>query len=279
MSNKLRIALCQMSVGSVLKDNLAKAAAMVSEACGKGAELVVLPECFDCPYGTKHFPNYAEVLSPGNLVYDTMAATARDNKVWLVAGSVPERADGKLYNTSLTFDPHGQVQNVHRKVHLFRIFTETVRMDEGEVLTAGDTATTFAMRDDLRVGVGICFDVRYPQLAAKLSEQGTSLLVYPGAFNMATGPFHWQLMAQARAIDNQQFVVMCSPARDASAGYVAYAHSVIVDPWGTVLADAGEGEALIVHDLDLDIVQKTRQKLPILSGTRRDLYDVKWGSQ
>jgi predicted amidohydrolase len=282
MSTSLRVGLCQLLVGRNKAHNVEKAAAMVREAAQKGAQLVVLPECFNCPYGTKYFKDYAEVAAPGNPTFDAMAAAARDNKVWLVAGSFPEiDSQARLFNSSVTFSPAGTAVNVHRKVHLFKINTETVKVDESEVLTAGRTANAVTMPElgGLKMGVGICFDIRFPQMAMQYSLQGTSLLVYPGAFNMVTGPVHWQLTAQGRAIDSQQFVLLCSPARDESAEYVAWGHSLVVDPWGTVVASLTEAEGVLCADLDLSLVEKTRARLPIISGTRwGEVYSQSWSS-
>ncbi len=279
MSGSLRVGLCQLLVGRNKAQNVEKATNMIREAASKGAQLVVLPECFNCPYGTKYFKDYAEMASPGNPTFDAMANAARDNKVWLVAGSFPEiDSQSRLFNSSVTFDPTGAAVNVHRKVHLFKINTETVKFDEAEVLSAGCTATAVTMPDiGMKMGVGICFDIRYPQMALQYSLQGTSLLVYPGAFNTVTGPVHWQLTAQARAVDSQQFVLLCSPARDESADYIAWGHSLVVDPWGTVVASLSEGEGLLCADLDLSLIDKTRARLPIVSGTRwGDVYSQHW---
>ena len=210
-SRTSRLALCQMAVSSVKADNLAKAAAVIATARNTHkADVVILPECFNCPYGTKFFPDYAEPIPPvGSSLQQittefaatcksaaVLAQAAFDNKVWLVGGSIPEESVGedksekrKLFNTSMIFSPEGSLLAKHRKIHLFRINTETVKMDEGEVLTAGDSTTTFDVKNangnDFKVGVGICFDIRYPQLAMAYHQQNTSLLVYPGAFNMA----------------------------------------------------------------------------------------------
>lgn len=280
--SKLRVALVQMLVGANKAHNLASASSFIAQAKQGGAELVVLPECFNCPYGTSFFPDYAEPLTPGNASFDCMAEAARANNVWVLAGSVPEVAslnsENKLFNSSMIFNPLGELVSIHRKVHLFRINTETVKFDEGEVLTAGDTPTVVSLNADVSFGVGICFDIRFPQLALEYVRQGTSFMVYPGAFNMVTGPVHWELLAKARAVDSQQFVVLCSPARDVTASYVAYGHSLVVDPWGTTIAEAGEGEELIFATMDLSMISTTRQRVPALKGTRSDLYTMKWGA-
>lgn len=312
-----------MAVSAVKADNLAKAAAVIATARNTHkADVVILPECFNCPYGTKFFPEYAEPIPPvgATLAQITteyaascqsaavLAQAAFDNKVWLVGGSIPECSEKneksqedanaedaedkagdkkasasttrKLYNTSMIFSPEGNLLAKHRKIHLFRINTETVKMDEGEVLTAGDATTAVDVKGangtDFKVGVGICFDIRFPQLALAYQQQGTSLLVYPGAFNMVTGPPHWIFAAKCRAVDTQQFVAVCSVARDTTASYVAYGHSAVVDPWGEVLVEAGEGEEIVTADIDFDKLAAIRGRLPISNGVRKDLYNLEW---
>jgi predicted amidohydrolase len=311
----VRLALCQMAVTAVKAANLAKATSMIAAARAEhNADVVVLPECFSCPYGTKFFPEYAEPIPPVGAGTDQIAAqgahfqsalalsrAAAANGVWLVGGSVPEEVlpsppsaaaappSGRrtLFNSCMIFSPDGVLRAVHRKVHLFRINTETVKMDEGDVLTAGDSPTVVdvaplpgananAAHAAFSMGVGICFDIRFPLLAAYYHERGTSLLVYPGAFNMVTGPPHWLFAARSRAVDAQQFVAVCSVARDTKADYVAYGHSAIVDPWGDVVAEAGEGEQIVAADVDMQRLASVRARLPITAGVRRDLYQLAW---
>ncbi|KEG07369.1 putative nitrilase [Trypanosoma grayi] len=272
----MRVTLCQMAVVASKEANIAKAVAMITAAAERGSKLAVLPECFNCPYGTKYFKEYSEELRPGFPTHDAMSKVAKEKNIWVVAGSIPESTDGKIYNSSMVFDSTGQLRHVHRKIHLFRINTETVQMDESEILTAGDTASPVSMDDEIKFGVAVCFDMRYPQLAWKYAMEGTSFLVYPGAFNMVTGPLHWELTARARAMDNQQYVLLCSPARDTKAGYVAWGHSLIADPYGKVIAAAEEGETYVDAELDFDILSKARKQIPIMSGARHDIYSMNW---
>lgn len=275
MATRMKVALCQMLVGANKEQNLIKAREMICSAKKQGAEFVVLPECFNCPYGTKYFEAYAEPLSLEAPTTAAMSSAAKENGIWLVAGSFPEiTSEKKIYNTSVTFDPSGCVVNVHRKVHLFKIFTETLKLDESEVLTPGISASTFPISPSIKVGVGICFDIRFPQMSLAFAAQGSSMIVYPGAFNMVTGPRHWELSARARAVDSQQYVCVCSIARDTSAGYVAWGHSMIVNPWGEVIAAAEEKEAIVLAEVDWSLVTKVRQELPILRGVRPDLYST-----
>eukprot|EP01060_Flectonema_neradi_P037961 TRINITY_DN781_c0_g1_i1.p1 TRINITY_DN781_c0_g1~~TRINITY_DN781_c0_g1_i1.p1 ORF type:complete len:275 (+),score=38.49 TRINITY_DN781_c0_g1_i1:46-870(+) len=269
----LRIALCQLTVGSNKSVNIAEAVLSIGKAVEGGAQVVVLPECFNSPYGPKYFPEYAEAIPSGETSI-AMAKAAKDHNIHLIAGSIPEKADdGTLYNTSITYNPAGEVIAKYRKIHLFKITTPEFTFDESETLTGGDSLATFDL-PDVKVGLGICFDARYPQMAQLYTQLGTGLLVFPGAFNILTGPDHWQLTARARAIDSQQFVVFCSPSRIPESDYVAYGHSLVVDPWGNVLAEAEEGDDIIFADLDLSLVQKIRSKLPIQTGVRDDVYKV-----
>ena len=291
MSRKFSLAVCQM-LGSMDKSaNIQKAVTMISEAASKGARMVVLPECFNSPYNTKLFDSYAEPIprtveamqsinsATDSPTFHAMRQASLDNKVWLVAGSIPERCPEtqRLFNTCMVFDHTGVLHGIYRKMHLFRINTEQLKVDEGETLTAGDSALVVDVNiDDIsfKMGIGICFDGRYPQLALHYAHLGTSLLVYPSAFNMVTGPKHWELMGRSRAVDAQQYFVLASPARDTEASYVAYGHSMIVDSWGEKVAETDEKESIVFGEVDIDSVANSRSRLPILAGERKDLYTL-----
>lgn len=274
---KLQVTLCQISVGHDRCENLAKVQKFIAAAAARGSKLVVLPECFSCPYGTQYFKKFAEKIEAGNPTFDCISAIAKEKKLWVVAGSIPEiTTKGEYFNTSLTFNPTGVLQHVHRKIHLFRIRTEEVTMDESEVLSAGSEAKCVAMDDGTKFGVGICFDIRYPQLSWKYATEGSSFLVYPGAFNKVTGPLHWELCGRSRAVDSQQYVILCSPAQNSSADYVAWGHSMVVDPFGRIVDQLDETEGYLDAILDFGINAEAREKLPILSGERKDLYGLTW---
>jgi predicted amidohydrolase len=241
--------------------NLTHARAKVLEASQAGAHIVVLPECFNSPYGTSFFPTYAETLLPSpptkeqSPSFHALSEMAKDAGVYLIGGSIPERAptsqeDGeggaKLYNTSLTFGREGELLATHRKVHLFDIdIPGGITFRESEVLSPGNKVTIVELEEFGKVGVAICYDVRFPELAMVASRKGAFALVYPGAFNTTTGPLHWRLLGQGRAVDNQVYVAMCSPARDESAAYKAWGHSLVADPMGKVMGEAGEGEDIM----------------------------------
>jgi predicted amidohydrolase len=253
----------------------------------------VLPECFNSPYGTSFFPTYAENLLPSppskeeSPSFHALSEMAASANVYLIGGSIPERevkvegekAEEKLYNTSLVFDRKGTLLATHRKVHLFDIdIPGGITFKESEVLSPGNKVTIVDFPEFGKVGLAICYDVRFPELAMVAARKGAFALVYPGAFNTTTGPLHWSLLARGRAVDNQVYVAMCSPARDEKAGYKAWGHSMVVDPMGKVLHEAGEGEEIVYAELRGEEIESTRKGIPVYSQRRFEVYpDVSEG--
>ncbi|KAG8450368.1 hypothetical protein GDO86_002860 [Hymenochirus boettgeri] len=229
---------------------------MIKEAAQKGAQIVALPECFNSPYGTKYFPEYAEKI-PGESTC-MLSDVAKECGIYLIGGSIPEEDSGKLYNTCAVYGPDGRLLVKHRKVHLFDINVPgKIRFQESETLCPGDNLTVFDT-PYCKVGVGICYDIRFAEMAQIYAQKGCQLLIYPGAFNMTTGPAHWELLQRARALDNQVYVATASPARDEKATYVAWGHSTIVSPWGDVIAKAGSEEATVFADIGLAMHRSKR---------------------
>jgi len=279
-SKTFKLALIQLSVGINKTANLTRATEKIEEAAKNGAQVISLPECFNSPYGTKYFPEYAEPLIDGPTT-NTLKAAAEKNKVYLIGGSFPEREiiDGteKLFNTTTAWSPNGEMIGKFRKMHLFDInIPNKITFKESDALTAGDTFTVIET-PYCKIGLGICYDIRFPDLAQIYARNhGCQLLVYPGAFNMTTGPAHWELLAKGRALDNQVFVATVSPARDEAADYTAWGHSTVVDPFASVVASAAGGEEEIVYaDIDLDHLQSIRSQIPVTLQRRTDLYETK----
>lgn len=159
-------------------------------------------------------------------------------------------------------------------MHLFDINVPgKISFQESKVLTPGSQFTVFDT-PFCKIGLGICFDIRFAEMAQLYQRKGCKLLLYPGAFNMTTGPSHWELLGRARAVDNQVFVGLCSPARDVKSTYVAYGHSMLIDPWGTKLVEAGENEQTVFAEVDLCRIEEVREQLPVIKNKRVDLYDV-----
>jgi omega-amidase len=205
-------------------------------------------ECFNSPYGTKFFPQYAENIPEGE-TSQILSRISKELGIYLIAGSIPERKDDKLFNTSTIWGPEGGLLATYRKMHLFDIdIPGEITFKESDSLSAGDQLAVFNVRD-FKIGVAICHDIRFEELAKIYRKKGCNLLVYPGAFNMKTGLLLWELLARSRANDNQCYTALISPARDPEAGYIAWGNSMIVDPWAQILAKAEADETLIMADL------------------------------
>ncbi|KAL5559502.1 hypothetical protein UlMin_035713 [Ulmus minor] len=274
---KFKIGLCQLSVTPDKERNIAHARKAIEEAAEKGAKLVVLPEIWNSPYSNDSFPVYAEDIDAGG---DASPSTAmlsevsRLLKITIVGGSIPERSGDRLYNTCSIFGSDGELKAKHRKIHLFDIdIPGKITFIESKTLTAGQTPT-IVDTDVGRIGIGICYDLRFQELAMIYAARGAHLLCYPGAFNMTTGPLHWELLQRARAVDNQLYVATCSPARDTGAGYVAWGHSTLVGPFGEVLATTEHEEAIIIAEIDYSLVELRRTNLPLQKQRRGDLYQL-----
>ncbi len=225
-------------------------------------DFILLPEIFTCPYDNRCFPAYAQ--EDGGEVFQFLSNLARDHQCYLIGGSVPEVDEqGKIYNTSYVFDRGGDLIGKHRKVHLFDIDVPGGQyFKESDVLTAGDSVTVFDTEFG-KVGVCICFDIRFPDLFLTMREMGVRMVFVPAAFNMTTGPAHWETLFRSRALDQQIFLLGCSPARDTEASYVAYGHSILTDPWGRVINELDEKEGLLSEVIDLDLVDAVRQQIPL----------------
>ncbi|TRY54624.1 hypothetical protein DNTS_001608 [Danionella cerebrum] len=270
--SKFRLAVVQLHVSKIKADNLGRAQKLVKEAAGQGANVVILPECFNSPYGTRFFAEYAEKI-PGEST-QVLSEAAKECGIYLVGGSIPEEDGGKLYNTCLVYGPDGKLLVKHRKIHLFDIDVPgKIRFQESETLSPGNSFSIFET-PFCKVGVGICYDIRFPELAQIYAKNGCQLLVYPGAFNMTTGPAHWELLQRGRALDNQVYVATASPARDETASYVAWGHSAVVNPWGEVVSKAGSEESVVYADIDLQYLADVRRQIPITVQRRNDLYSV-----
>ncbi|XP_070547545.1 omega-amidase NIT2-like [Ptychodera flava] len=272
MASAFRIALIQLAVTANKVENLTRASKLISDAAKGGAKIVSLPECFNSPYGTKYFPEYAEKI-PGQST-EVLSNAAKENEIFLIGGSIPEEDNGKLYNTCTVYDPKGTMIAKFRKIHLFDIDVPgKITFKESDALSAGNS---LAVIDTgfCKFGVAICYDMRFAELSQIYCKKGCGLLVYPGAFNMTTGPAHWELLQRARALDNQVYVATVSPARDDKASYVAWGHSTVVNPWGEVIATTDHEEKIVYAEIDLNYQSEVRQQIPVQQQKRHDIYCV-----
>ncbi len=270
---KLRILQLQLPVAADKRENLRVLRERMEAEADSGADLVALPEMFCCPYEAKNFPDYAE--PEGGEVWTACAELAARCGVYLSAGTVPERGeDGKIYNTAYVFDRQGKQIARHRKMHLFDIDVDGgQRFRESETLTPGGQVTVFQTEFGM-MGLCVCYDFRFPELARLMALEGARILLVPAAFNMTTGPAHWELIFRARALDNQVFAVGTAPARDPAAAYHSWGHSIVTDPWGAVLAQMEEGPGRQLTELDLEQLDRVRRQLPLLQHRRTDRYSL-----
>ena len=271
--SKIRIACLQLKVRQDKYDNIEQLAEILADGRTEGADFISLPEMWNCPYQTELFPEYAEPEQGDTWL--AMSTLARKHNVYLVGGSIPELDDqGRVYNTCYVFDREGRQIGKHRKVHLFDIYAHGQQVfKESDTLTGGDSFSTFDT-EFCRMAVNICFDIRFPESSRIPALNGAKVIFNPAAFNMTTGPAHWELGFRQRAVENQIYMVGTSSARDPEAGYIAWGHSIITDPWGDIIMQMDEKPGVEVAELDLDYIDKVRAKLPLMSARRTDVYEL-----
>jgi omega-amidase len=275
-AESFRLAVLQLEVTADKQKNIANALEKIREAVTDGrAQVVILPECFNSPYGVEYFAKYAEIIPSGE-TSQNLSAIAKELAIYLIGGSIPERDEksNKLYNTCTIWNPDGTLQTFHRKMHLYDVDLPTdITFNESSVLTPGNRLTV-ATIFDRKVGINICHDIRFEEMAKLYRKKGCEMLVYPSAFDLKTGEMHWELLARSRANDNQLYVVQCSVARDTSAGYVAWGYSMVVDPWGTVIKKAGQDQETLFVDIDFKVTETVRRQIPIYRQRRIDIYET-----
>lgn len=270
--SKFKIALLQTKVYENKNKNIENAINFIEEVSKKGADIVVLPEMFCCPYTTSYFREYGE--KENGLAYKALSQVAQKNEIYLVAGTMPEIDDDKVYNTSYVFNRKGIKIAKHRKMHLFDIDVEGGQsFKESDVLSSGDNITVFDT-EFCKIGLLICYDIRFPELSRLMVQNGAEVIVAPGAFNMTTGPAHWETLFKCRALDNQVYTIGVAPARDYDGVYTSYGNSIVVSPWGNITNKMGENQGYIIEEIDLDMIKKVRDELPLLKHIRKDIYKL-----
>jgi len=266
----MKVAALQM-VSAIDRDaNLARAHALLSEAAAAGAELAVLPEYF-CVMGAKDTDKLALREKPGDgPIQRFLGDAAREFGLWIVGGTLPIEAgdDEHVFNSSLVYAPSGACVARYDKIHLFFFDNGRERFDERRVIAPGCEPVCFDLpsRDGhaWRIGLSVCYDLRFPELYRTLMKQGTDLLLVPSAFTHTTGAAHWELLLRARAVENLAWVVAPAQGGTHENGRQTWGQSMIVDPWGTVVAQQATGEGVVLFDIDAQRVAASRTKLPAL---------------
>lgn len=268
----MKLSLLQLKTAATPRENIGKIREMLRQAKAAGADLAMLPEMCCCPYENSAFVQFAMERDAPFL--REIAQAAKELGLYIVAGSVPLAEDGKIYNAAFVYDDCGKLLCVHRKTHLFDINVPGGQyFMESDTFTAGRDLTTFDTPWG-RFGLMICYDIRFPELSRLLALEGAQAILVPAAFNMTTGPAHWEISFRMRALDNQVFFAGCAPARDAASSYTAWGHSIVTDPWGSVLAESDETEGILTAELDFSRLDEVRTQLPLLKHRRTDFYHV-----
>ncbi len=269
----MKIAVLQTVSTPRVDANLETAVRLIEQAAGEGAELVALPEYF-CFMGHADRDKLALAEAPGTgPIQAALADAARRHRVWVIGGTVPLRTGNpdQAFNASCVWSPQGEVIARYDKVHLFRYDNGREQFDEARVLQAGTEAVACTLATslgDLRLGLSICYDLRFPELYRRLSQPPCDLIAVPSAFTYTTGQAHWEVLLRARAIENQCYVIAPAQGGTHENGRRTYGHSLIVDPWGKVLAMKEEGEGVVMAELSTDRLAEVRRQLPALTHRR-----------
>lgn len=261
-----KVAAIQMNSSENIADNLKQAELLISQAVEQGAKLVVLPEMFAMMGSDQNNATLImEKLGEG-IIQDFLKQQAQAKKIWIVGGTIPTVVNLQKYNaTALLISPEGKIVNHYDKIHLFDVeisdaeqYLESKTTEAGNKIMVHDTPFG-------RLGIAVCYDIRFPELFRKMIEQQVEIIAVPAAFTTKTGAAHWEILLRARAIENQLFIIAAGQTGIHSAKRETYGHSMIIDPWGKILAELPKNLGVVVADIDLNYLQEIRRKMPIFS--------------
>ena len=267
MSSRAKVAAVQMNSNADLAQNLSVAGRLLEEAAADGCLLAVLPENFAF-MGVRHRDklDHAEAQGTGP-IQDFLSETASEQRIWIVSGSIPLKSSDadRCYGACLIVDANGNTLACYNKIHLFDVdlpdrdesYRESASLTPGDELVVEDTPAG-------RMGLSICYDLRFPEMYRMLTEMGAAVLSVPSAFTMVTGEAHWHTLLRARAIENLAYVIAPGQFGQHSDGRSTYGHSLIIDPWGKILGEEAAGDCVITAELDLGLPQKLRREFPTL---------------
>jgi deaminated glutathione amidase len=272
MADRLRVAAIQLNSGTEKAENIEKAERLVARAASTGADLVLLPEKWNAIGSADTLRRAAEPLEDGETV-EAMRDWARTHGITIVGGSITEQREGreKLSNTSVVIDPSGDVVAAYRKIHMFDVEVGGQVYRESEVEEPGEE-TNLCDAEGWRVGLTVCYDLRFPELYRILALQGAELVTVPAAFTLYTGKDHWELLLRARAVENQCYVLAANEWGVHEGGKQSYGRSSIVDPWGVVLAQAPDEDCVIAAEIDKARLEQVRHDLPSLANRQPAAY-------
>ena len=269
---KILSAAIQLNAGSDKKLNIENAARLIKKAAHRWAKLIALPEVFNWRGSSKNIPNNCESIpGPTSLRMSELAASLN---IFLLCGSIIETnpEGSRPFNTSFLLNPSGKIIAYYRKIHLFKIHQRgESTIDETRIYSSGNEVVT-ARIPFSKVGFTICYDLRFPELFRRLTDNGAGIIFIPSSFTYETGKAHWEILLKARAIENQVYIIAPNQYGKDHLGNRHYGHSMIVDPWGTVIGRCSNGETIIYGELDINHLKKVRKRLPSLKHIRSDVF-------
>lgn len=269
---KMKLGIYQIETQHNKIENLNKTREAISMLADKGSNMVLLPECFNSPYGIEYFKEYSEVLDKGNISFDFFSDLSNQYpEIYFFFGSIPEKDQDKIYNTMAVFY-QGIMIDKYRKIHLYDINIKGKHsFQESKVLSPGEDPVIIKTIYG-NIGIGICYDLRFPKLAEYYMKNDCKLIVYPGAFNLITGEAHWELLQRARALDNMLFIATASTARNKDSDYKSWGNSSIINPWGKVINKLDEKEGTIIQEINFMEIDEIRNSIPTFKNLRKIDY-------
>lgn len=274
-SNGNLVAVCQVTSTSDKAANFETCSALIHKAQERGAKVVFLPEAVDF-IAEKKAQAYELAEPLDGPIVTQYKELAKKLGVWLSLGSVhvkdPKEASNRIYNTHVIINSAGDTIGTYSKVHLFDVDVGTVRSRESDYTVAGSAIPTPVATPAGKVGLGICYDLRFPEFSLSLTKMGAEILTYPSAFTVPTGMAHWEAIMRARAIENQCYVVSAAQFGQHNAKRSSYGHALVVDPWGCVVAQCSDGIGLALAEINHDLLKKVRRAIPVWEHRRTDLY-------
>ncbi|CAK8689988.1 unnamed protein product [Clavelina lepadiformis] len=276
---KSLIGICQMSVGNSKVQNFVQAKLLVEECKRLGAAMAFLPEACDyiADKPEESIEMSEDVSSMNDSLLGQYSNLAKTNEIWLSLGGLHRRCAtdpyGKIRNTHVILDQNGNMQGCYDKCHLFNVdIPDKVVLKETDITVPGKTISDPVTTPVGNIGLMICYDIRFPQISTTLRERGAEILTYPSAFTVPTGHAHWEVLLRARAIENQCYIVAAAQVGNHNAKRVSFGHSMVVDPWGKVIACNADKIGVITAEIDLDYLKKIRTNMPVFNHTRPDIY-------
>ena len=266
-----KIAVCQMNSVDDKEENLKNVSSWIQEAAENGASLIAFPE--NMTYMGKWYRKQAETI-PGP-VTDFLCTKAKEHVIWIMSGSFPESTGTtRVHNTLLLIDPHGQIQTTYRKIHLFDVeVTDGPSYQESRSVIPGNEIVTLETDTLGCLGFSICYDLRFGEMYRLMALRGAELIFVPASFTAHTGRMHWETLLKARAIENGVFIVAPDQIGE-KYDMTAYGHSMVIDPWGNVIARMDEGTGLIYAEISRNLVRQAQEQIPSLTNRRDDLYQI-----